>query len=414
MKLEKYTFGIGDRFAHQGKAQLNALIKAKESGLDIAPVWNKSYREHQTVGSNHAETKKEADETVEALDWKGNYYIDADHIKLANVGEFLDYANFFTIDVADHIGKKADEGEISKFVKSNSSLIGKTEIPGIKKDSEITEEIIREIAEKYLYAAQKAGEVYRFIADNKGEENFVAEVSMDETDYPQTPTELLVILSALADQKIMLQTLAPKFSGRFNKGIDYVGDVNQFEREFEADIQIVDFAVKEFGLPENLKLSIHTGSDKFSIYPIIGKIIRKYDKGIHVKTAGTTWLAEVIGMCLGDEDGFEMAKKIYLTAYDQVESLTEAYAAVIDIDQSKLPSPEQINGWNAEEFVNALRHVPGHPEYNPHFRQLMHVSYKIAAQLGSEFTDMLKKHENTIADEVTENLFEGHIKRLFL
>ena len=413
MRLEKYTFGIGDRFAHQGKAQLNALIKTEKAGVHVAPVWNKSFREHQTVGSNHAETKKEADEAINALNWPGNYYVDADHINLSNVEEFLDYANFFTIDVADHIGKKADEDEISKFVESNSSLIGRTKIPGIESDEEITEEIIRKIGEKYLYAAQKAGEVYRFIADQKGEENFVAEVSMDETDYPQTPTELLIILSALAHQKIMLQTLAPKFSGRFNKGIDYVGDISQFEKEFEADIQIVDFAVKEFGLPENLKLSIHTGSDKFSIYPVIEKIIRKYDKGIHVKTAGTTWLAEVIGMCLAGDDGFKVAKKIYHTAYDQVESLTEAYAAVIDIDHSLLPTPEKVNKWNAEEFVNALRHVPGYPEYNPHFRQLMHVSYKIAAQLGSEFTNMLKKYENTIAAEVTENLFEGHIKRLF-
>ncbi len=414
MKLEKYSFGIGDRFAHQGKAQLNALIQAEKAGAHIAPVWNKSFREHQTVGSNHAETKKEADEAINALNWPGNYYVDADHINLSNVEEFLDYANFFTIDVADHIGKKADEDEISKFAESNSSLIGKKEIPGMESDSEITEETIRKIGEKYLYAAQKAGEVYWFIADQKGEENFVAEVSMDETDYPQTPTELLIILRALADQKIMLQTLAPKFSGRFNKGIDYVGDVNQFEREFEADVQIVDFAVKEFGLPENLKLSIHTGSDKFSIYPIIGKIIRKYDKGIHVKTAGTTWLAEVIGLCLGGDDGLDVARKIYRTAYDQVENLTEAYAAVIDIDQNRLPSPESVKNWNAEQFVNALRHVPENPEYNPHFRQLMHVSYKIAAQMGNEFTDMLKKHQNTIASEVTENLFEGHIKRLFL
>ena len=149
------------------------------------------------------------------------------------------------------------------------------------------------------------------------------------------------------------------------------------------------------------------------LFRSIGKIIKKYDKGIHVKTAGTTWLAEVTGMCLGGDDGLEVAKRIYLTAYDQVESLTEAYAAVIDIDQSRLPSTETVKNWNAEKFVNALRHVPGHNEYNPHFRQLMHVSYKIAAQMGTEFTDVLKKYENTIASEVTENIFEGHIKRLF-
>ncbi|MBS3771758.1 MAG: hypothetical protein KGY69_16020 [Bacteroidales bacterium] len=413
MDLEKYTLGIGDRFAHQGEAQLKALIKSKEAGVTIAPVWNKSHREHQTVGTNHAEVKKEADEAVKALGWQENYYVDADHINRDNVDQFIDYANFFTLDVADYIGKEADEEDINQFVKSNTQLIGNTEIPGIQNASQITENATREIGEKYLYAAQKAGEVYRFIADKKGGDHFVAEVSMDETDLPQTPLELLVILSALAHENIPLQTLAPKFSGRFNKGIDYVGDISQFEKEFEADIQVLDFAVREFDLPENLKLSIHTGSDKFSIYPVIGKIIRKYNKGIHVKTAGTTWLAEVIGMCLAGDDGLEMAKRIYRTAYNQVEKLTEAYAAVIDIDQNQLPEPEKVNNWKAEEFANTLRHVPDHPQYNPHFRQMMHVSYKIAAQMGAEYTGLLKKYEDTIASEVTENLFEGHIKRLF-
>ena len=87
-----------------------------------------------------------------------------------------------------------------------------------------------------------------------------------------------------------MQTIAPKFTGRFNKGVDYVGDLDQFAREFEEDLLVIDFAVKEFGLPKELKLSVHSGSDKFSIYPIIAEAIAKYDKGIHLNTAGTTWL----------------------------------------------------------------------------------------------------------------------------
>ena len=74
-----------------------------------------------------------------------------------------------------------------------------------------------------------------------------------------------------------------------------MGDVDQFAKEFEQDVLVIDYAVKEFGLPEDLKLSVHSGSDKFTIYPVLAEIIAKYDKGIHVKTAGTTWLEEVIG-----------------------------------------------------------------------------------------------------------------------
>src|SRR6202044_1502107 len=99
----------------------------------------------------------------------------------------------------------------------------------------------------------------------KGEGKFVSEISMDETDSPQTPVELLIILAAIADEKIPIQTIAPKFAGRFNKGVDYVGDVKQFSKEFEEDLAAIAFAIQRYGLPNNLKLSVHSGSDKFSI-----------------------------------------------------------------------------------------------------------------------------------------------------
>jgi hypothetical protein len=115
---------------------------------------------------------------------------------------------------------------------------------------------------------------------------------MDETDYPQTPVELLIILAAIADEKIPIQTIAPKFTGRFNKGVDYVGDVVQFTREFNEDLAAIAFAITTYGLPENLKLSVHSGSDKFSIYKAIHDAVKKFDAGVHLKTAGTTWLEE--------------------------------------------------------------------------------------------------------------------------
>ena len=116
---------------------------------------------------------------------------------------------------------------------------------------------------------QKAGEVYRAIEQAKGKGRFVPEISMDETNAAQTPVELLIILAAIADEGIPVQTIAPKFSGRFNKGVDYVGNVAQFEQEFALDVAAIAYAVAHFGLPENLKLSVHSGSDKFSIYPSI-------------------------------------------------------------------------------------------------------------------------------------------------
>src|SRR6185312_1329047 len=145
-------------------------------------------------------------------------------------------------------------------------------------------------AAKYLAAVIDAGRIHRKIEAAKGNDNFIPEVSMDETDSPQTPVELLIILAAIADEKIPIQTIAPKFTGRFNKGVDYVGDVPQFTKEFNEDLATIAFAVKTYGLPDNLKLSIHSGSDKFSIYKAVYDAVKKFDTGVHMKTAGTTWL----------------------------------------------------------------------------------------------------------------------------
>ena len=236
---------------------------------------------------------------------------------------------------------------------------------------------------------------------------------MDEVEQAQSPIELFFILSALAYYKIPAQTIAPKFTGRFNKGVDYVGDVQQFAQEFEEDLLVIDFAIKEFNLPNNLKLSVHSGSDKFTIYPIMGELIKKHDKGIHVKTAGTTWLEELIGLALAGDEALQLAKNIYAKAYARQEELCGPYAAVIDIDATKLPTSAEVDLWDGDKFANTLRHIPDHPDFNSSFRQLLHVGYKIAAEYGTEYTNMLEKYADIIGQQVTENLYDRHIKRLF-
>lgn len=213
-------------------------------------------------------------------------------------------------------------------------------------------------------------------------------------------------------EEIPVQTIAPKFSGRFNKGVDYVGDIKQFEQEFEQDLLVMDYAVKEFGLPTNLKLSIHSGSDKFSIYPIMGRLIRKYDKGIHIKTAGTTWLEEMIGLALSDKDALALAKRIAIASLDRLDELCAPYATVIDINRNNLPSVETITNWTGEQFARALRHEQSDPKFNPDFRQAIHVSYKIAAEYGEEFYAALKRNKEIVGAQVCNNIYSRHIVRL--
>jgi len=413
LSLEHYTFGIGDRFAHQAKAQLRAFILAAKDGLEIIPVWNKSNREHMTVGSKPGSVRAAAEVAIREMGWKKPFHVDADHITQETVGGFLESSDYYTIDVAAAIGKPASDEKVSAFLDRHPELFQRIDLPG-QAPLTISRADATQTARKYLFAAQEAGRIYRHIASSKDKSSFVTEVSMDETDNPQTPGELLVILAALADENIPLQTIAPKFTGRFNKGVDYVGNLAQFETEFRSDLAVIAHVVKTYGLPAELKLSVHSGSDKFSIYPAIYRALRDTRAGVHVKTAGTTWLEELIGLAEAGGAGLALAKEIYTEAYGHREELAAPYAAVIDIDVAKLPTPEQVNQWSPEQYVNALRHDQKCKEFNPSLRQLLHVGYKIAAKMGNRYLEMLQACEESISRNVTTNLYDRHIKPIFL
>ncbi len=412
MSKAVYTMGCGDRFAHQGTAQLKAFIEAGKQGIDIFPVWNKSHREHTTVNTKPESVRVEADTATDSLGWNKPYFVDADHISLKNVDGFIESSDFFTLDVADFIGQAADSAAVNDFVAAMSKYVGAIKLPGVDQALMATEEQIRAIAAKYLFAVQEAGRIYRHIAAKKVGA-FEVEVSMDETDDPQTPVEMLFILAMIAREEIPIDTIAPKFSGRFNKGVNYVGDPAQFEVEFELDVAALAFAAQEFGLKKTLRLSVHSGSDKFSIYPAMNRVIKKFGAGLHIKTAGTTWLEEIIGLGEAGGDGLVVAKKVYANALSRYDELAAPYATVIDIDPALLPTVATVNSWTSAEYVNALRHDLDCPDYNPGFRQLIHVAYKIAFELGDEYIQALEKHADIVGKNVTYNLLNRHILPIF-
>ena len=474
MKLSKYSFGIGDRFGCQGSAQLAAFVEAKKLGIEITPVWNKSNREHTTIHTKPSDVRKEADKAVGDANWDGAYFVDADHINLSCVDKFINSSDFFTLDVADYIGEESNSADVTDFVKKYKKFAGELSIPGIDEKFLASEPDLQIIAEKYLNAIKEAGKIYRHVEGVRsrpwrdkcqacpaaggvsdvsnsppceggvpacpahagegrggfattpplhysttppmartGKCGLLIEVSMDETEKPQTPLELLFILAMIADEKIPAQTIAPKFSGRFNKGVEYVGDIAQFAKEFEDDLAVIQFAIKNFGLNENLKLSVHSGSDKFAIYPAINKAIKKYDTGVHVKTAGTTWLEELIGLAESGGEALNIAKEIYRKAFDRYDELAAPYATVIDIDNEELPKPNVVDSWDSTKYVDSLRHDRTNKNYNQSFRQLLHVGYKIAAELGDKYINALKENKEIVAKNVTENILERHIKIIF-
>ena len=411
--LSKYSFGVGDRFANQAKPQLQAIMMAKELGCHITPVWNKSYREHEIIGSASIETRNAVNKAVAKLGWTDSYFLDADHINFKNVDFFIDTCDFYTIDVADYIGHKIEKNHRKDFYEENKKFIGTHNLNGFGL-IEITSELIKSVANEYLFAVHEAKKIYDYIKSKIHSNKFIVEVSMDETDNPQTPAELFFILKAISDLKIPVNTIAPKFSGRFNKGVEYIGDLSIFKKEFDQDVAVIQFAKEEFGMNSELKLSVHSGSDKFSLYPIMQEILKKYDAGLHLKTAGTSWLEELIGLSEAGGEGLSLAKYIYTESYKYYDELCMPYLSVIEIDKNMLPSPNKVNSWDGKIFSQTLRHDQNNSYYDLNFRQLLHVGYKIASKLGSQYLDELENNEEIISKNVTENIFHRHIKPLFL
>jgi hypothetical protein len=413
VELGRFSFGVGDRFAHEAEAQLQAFVRAASEGVAVTPVWNKSDREHRTVGSRPEDARAAADAAVAALAWPHPYFVDADHVGRDSVDRYLDACDFFTLDVAGAIGRAPQDGAVAAFLDRHPELVGDIEIAGVSAPVHVTREQAAAKAAHYLAAVAEAAGLHRHIAAAREGRPFITEVSMDETDEPQTPAELLLILAAVADEDLPAATVAPRFSGRFNKGVDYVGDIRRFERELRDDIAVIAHAVSAYGLPAGLKLSVHSGSDKFSIFPLIREALQDTGAGVHVKTSGTTWLEELIGLAEGGGDGLLLARDVYAEAYERREELCAPYASVIDIDADRLPSPPTVRHWTAEQFVAAVRHDPAEPAFDPDVRQLLHVGYKIVAAMGDRYTDLLDGCRDCIARNVTTNIYERHLRPLF-
>lgn len=412
--IEKYSFGTGDRFGRSGQAQLAAIMEMNRLGIPVVPVWNKSNREHSLIGSAPASTAAAAADAVTAAGYRGKYYVDADHVSLDILDRFVPHCNFFTLDVASHIGKKPDETGVRDFLHLMQRYKGDFRLPVTGNIFSVTDAYLQEVARKYLKAMSEVGKMYRYLCKVRDSTEFVTEVSVDESDEVQGPVDLFFILAMLRLFDVDVQTLAPRFPGLFAKGIDYVGDREAFALAFEQDVAIVQMAQKEFRLPSSLKLSVHSGSDKFSLYPVIGSVIRKYNTGIHVKTAGTTWLEEVAALAEAGGEGLEIAKEIYCLSFERTTELAAPYAGLLYFEPEMLPPVEEVRKWNASQFTGAITHDAKNPAYNLHFRQLIHIGYRIAAAMGDRFLNALDTNRQIVSQRVTYNLLERHMKPLFL
>jgi tagaturonate epimerase len=412
--LPRFTLGTGDRFGRQGVAQLTAIHDATLQGVPVHPVWNKSNREHSLIGTKPPSLREEADAAVRALGWTKPYFVDADHIGLQTVEAFLPCCDFFTIDVADLTGQPAPEEKLRAFVHRHAKLVGSHTLPNLDFP------LLIDRADLEKPPPQNSSRPWRRPAASTAtspQPNPTATSPSRSRSTKPTPRNLLPNFSRSSPCS-PTRACPPKPSRRNSPAASTrvwttPATSHAFEREFDADLAVIALAIDLFGLPRTLKISVHSGSDKFSIYPAIRRLVEKHNAGLHLKTAGTTWLEEVTGLAESGGEGLRIAKDIYAAALPRAVDLIQPYAPVVDIDPATLPADSEVEAWTAEEFVGRLEHNQSSPLYDPQFRQFLHVSFRVAAEMGARFTDALEANAAIVNRRVRANLLDKHILPLF-
>jgi len=357
------SFGFGDRL---GLATPGHVRAARGSG--VVPIFaQQSIREMSRTQRDAQQVMDDATWGVFQTGWREGFGSDADHLKTFEDVDYTAYAGFtmFTIDPSDHVDNNADTDDIStlkeKFERLPWSdlqatpddcrrryLSGKFEVPGIE-PLQFSEETLLRAACKYGAAVAHTAKMAAHIEKVKGAGNYELEMSVDETDTPTTPLEHFFVASELNRLGVKVVSLAPRFVGAFEKAVDYRGDLAEFERQFVQHVAIAKFCGR-------YKLSVHSGSDKFSIYPIAAK---HSDGLIHVKTAGTSYLEALRVVARKAPDLF---KEILDFAFERFEEDRASYH--VSTDLSKVPRSSQIPDDRLESLLD-----------EDNARQLLHITY---------------------------------------
>lgn len=377
------SFGFGDRLGLATPGHIAAV-----RGTKFAPIFaQQSVRENARTGRTPQQVVDDASRAVEAAKWDAPWGADADHLKaLEDIPPFVDAGyTFFTIDPGEYVDNSADTDSL-EMLKRKIVRFNWEEISGLylhQNDEQVwgwfeVESLMRATV-KYGKAIQHAVTMFKRLAELKYAFDF--EVSVDETDSPTTALEHYFIAHELTRLGVRFTSLAPRFIGRFEKGVDYVGDLDTLDAELARHAAVT----AHFG---NYKLSLHSGSDKFSVYPLIAK----YWAGrIHVKTAGTSYLEALRVLAKFTPDLF---LKIYNLGCERYETDKRTYHVSAQLDE--LPS--------TEDLPSLLDHF--------HAREMLHVTFGSAlAQFGAEIKHVLVKHETAYLEGLRTH-FDKHLQLL--
>jgi hypothetical protein len=377
------SFGFGDRIGLATPGHIAAV-----KGTKFAPVFaQQSVRENARTGRTLQQVMEDAKRAVDAAGWDAPWGADADHLKSVDeLGPFVEAGyTFFTVDPGEHVDNAADTDTVDvlkqKIGGSNWDELSALYLSGNGEQAwgQFDAESLMWASVKYSRAIQHVAMMFKHLSELKDEFDF--EMSVDETDAPTTPLEHFFIASELTRAGVKFTSLAPRFIGRFEKGVDYIGDLSALDTELEEHAAVT----AHFG---TYKLSLHSGSDKLSVYPLLAK---HWGERLHVKTAGTSYLEALRVMAKHEPDLF---LKIYTLGRERYETDRQTYH--VSAELSKLPETDDLPAL-LDDF---------------HAREVLHVSFGSAlAQYGTELKAALVKYDDVYFEGLKAH-FEKHLNLL--
>ena len=377
------SFGFGDRLGLATPGHIAAV-----RGSKFSPVFaQQSVRENLRTGRSPQQVLEEARRAVEACGWQSAWGADADHLKsVDDLPPFVEAGyTFFTVDPGAQVDNAADSDSLARLQEKapNAELDRLTDRylhpAGQQPWGEFDLENLLRAEVKYGRAIRLAAGMYRHLCQMKDVFDF--ELSVDETDAPTTPLEHFFIASELIQLGVRFTSLAPRFIGRFEKGVDYIGDLQALETELARHAAVM----AHFG---TYKLSLHSGSDKFSVYPLIA---RHWGERLHVKTAGTSYLEALRLLAEVEPALFERIWKLACQCYPQ-ERASYHVSAQVELVPAGLARPDLLEDFQA--------------------REILHVTFGAAlAQFGPEIKAALVSHAEEYQADL-EKHFHKHLDLL--
>jgi hypothetical protein len=393
----KLSAGCGDRLGPATPGHVRALRNAGT----IAPILaQQSMRENARTGRSPQRVMDDAMWGVFQEGWREPWGADADHLMTTADVDLCVAAGytFFTVDPGEHVDNEAHSAPM-EVLRDKVHALPWSDLAdspeqlherylGVEFDVEgwaivFDETTLARAAAKYGRAVAHTTRMYRHLASVMGGRSFELEVSVDETETPTSPHEHYFVANELGRLGVQWVSLAPRYVGRFEKGVDYIGDLDQFDREM----------VKHAAIARALgpyKLSIHSGSDKFSVYPIYSQHAGKL---VHLKTAGTSYLEALRAIAAVDPVFFREILALALERYDEDRATYHVSAQL-----EKVPCPEELAD---EDLAGILDQFDG--------REVLHVTFgSVMDELGGELLAVLDENEEAYY-EALEAHFDRHL-----